>query len=150
MDWLADLGDHIRETPRRGPEQDNNRIVVGGDAGSEQGTVDLAVDPDNILQVRAALLAEAERLSGVLAELRYGLRFEPMGSDPASIAFGQLATGRLLTNPDSYFHRCTQYVENLYVGAEALAETARRYGHTEDAIAASFVSLTVTAGGSNA
>ncbi len=63
---------------------------------------------------------------------------KPCGGDPVSIDVARAATDRFVGPGDSYFNVCQQWVFSLYQTANALAETARQYGFTDEEIAASF------------
>lgn len=97
--------------------------------------VGMQVTRDNVLQARAALLAEAERLE---TELTLQDRSWPglahCGGDPvsddASIAFNERT--RILLD------RCREYNEHLRKAAYALDSVARNYGYSENEIATSF------------
>ncbi|APU18951.1 hypothetical protein [Actinoalloteichus sp. GBA129-24] len=135
MSGIENLIQHsIERAGRAGQQGYNNRIDFGEGGNTGGSTINLAVNPDNVLQARKALLDEATRLTAVLDSVEDRLRMAPMGGDPASIDFARVVTDKLRENPDSYFHRCQQYVDNLEAGARALAETAREYGYTEDEI----------------
>ncbi len=62
----------------------------------------------------------------------------PMGDDPVSDDVALAVTDRIRDAEDSYFTTCQAWVDNLYQAAEALADTARQYGYTDEEIAASF------------
>ncbi|AOS61744.1 hypothetical protein [Actinoalloteichus hymeniacidonis] len=135
MSWLDDLGNQVnQQVGRIGQIGYNNRVDFGPGDTAGNSTINLKVDPANVLQARKVLLDEADRLRRLLNHVRSRLQLHPMGGDPASIDYARVVTDKLLDNPDSYFNRCSQYVENLRAGAVALAETARQYGYTEDEI----------------
>ncbi|APU12980.1 hypothetical protein [Actinoalloteichus fjordicus] len=135
MSGIENLIQHSIERAGRAGQQGYNNRIDFGEGGTTGGTtINLAVNPDNVLHARKALLDEAARLDSVLEAVEQRLRMEPMGGDPASIDFARVVTDKLRENPDSYFNRCQQYVDNLEAGADALAETARQYGYTEDEI----------------
>ena len=96
------------------------------------------VSRDEVLAKHAALLAEADDFRLFLERIWDDLRMEPMGSDPVSHDVARAVTNRIRDADDSYFNICQQWVNNLYQVAEALAETARQYGYTDEEIAASF------------
>jgi hypothetical protein len=95
----------------------------------------LQVNRDTVLQARAALLAEANRLDDELHRRRNDFAGVGLcGGDPvspeAATAFNERIEG-LVTS-------CRAYNSDLRVSASALDATARAYGYTDDEIAASF------------
>lgn len=96
--------------------------------------VALQVTPANVLQVRAAILTEAERLQDSINNERSNVRVGECGGDPvskeAAVAFNERITD-LIT-------QCDAYVAELFNSGAALADIARSYGTTEEQIAASF------------
>ncbi|MGH3933938.1 MAG: hypothetical protein ACRDS1_02960 [Pseudonocardiaceae bacterium] len=96
------------------------------------------VSRDEVLAKYAALLAEADDFRLFLERIRDELLMTPMGGDPVSQDVARAVTDRIRNAQDSYFNVCQQWVDNLYQAAEALAETARQYGYTDEEIAASF------------
>jgi hypothetical protein len=91
-----------------------------------------------VLTKHAALLAEADDFRLFLERIWDQLFMTPMGGDPVSHDVAHAVTDRIRDAEDSYFNVCQQWVDNLYQAAEALAETARQYGFTDEEIAASF------------
>jgi hypothetical protein len=97
----------------------------------------LRVNRETVLQARAALLAEAERLDREL-DLRHntlsgvGL----CGGDPVSPEAAKAFNERI----GALVNDCRAYNRGLRASATALDATARKYGYTDDEIAASFVS----------
>lgn len=98
------------------------------------------VSRDEVLAKRAALLAEAYDFQSFLDRIWDQLRMEPMGGDPVSHDVGKAVTYRIRDAEDSYFTVCQSWVNNLFHTADAMADTARQYGFTDDDIAASFTS----------
>lgn len=96
------------------------------------------VSREDVLSKHAALLAEADDFQLFLDHTWDQLRMEPMGGDPISRDVARAVTDRIRDAEDSYFNVCQQWVDNLYQTAEALAETARQYGYTDEEIASSF------------
>ncbi len=103
------------------------------------------VNRDEVLAKHAALLAEADDFRLFLDRIRDQLFMKPMGGDPVSHDVARAVTDRIRDAEDSYFNVCQQWVNNLYQVAEALAETARQYGYTDEEIAASFNGSTQSA-----
>lgn len=105
-----------------------------GSLDAAMAALRMQVDRDTVLQTRAALLGEAERLR--LAIQRHGsyAHVGLCGGDPvskdASAAFNE-RIGALID-------RCWRYTVDLESAADTLSDIARRYGYTEDQIAASF------------
>jgi hypothetical protein len=91
-----------------------------------------------VLAKHAALLAEADDFRLFLERIWDQLFMTPMGGDPVSQDVASAVTNRIRDAEDSYFTVCQQWVDNLYQTVEALAETARQYGYTDEEIAASF------------
>jgi hypothetical protein len=96
------------------------------------------VSRDEVLAKHAALVAEADDFRLFLERVWDQLFMTPMGGDPVSQDVARAVTDRIRDAEDSYFNVCQQWVDNLYRTAEALAETARQYGYTDEEIAASF------------
>jgi hypothetical protein len=96
------------------------------------------VSRDEVLAKRVALLAEADDFQLFLNHIWDQLFMKPMGGDPVSHDVARAVTDRIRDADDSYFNVCQAWVNNLYQAAEALAETARQYGYTDEEIAASF------------
>lgn len=98
--------------------------------------VGLQVNRDTVLQARAALLAEADRLDREL-QLAGDRRFHTdlvCGSDPVSPEAAAAFAERIA----ELQRQCTAYNSDLRAAARALDDTARSYGYTDDEIAASF------------
>lgn len=98
--------------------------------------VGLQVNRDTVLQARAALLAEADRLDDELRKswnLREGTDLV-CGRDPVSPEAAAAFTERIAALQSN----CTAYNRDLREAARALDDTARSYGFTDDEIAASF------------
>lgn len=95
----------------------------------------LQVNRDTVLQARAALLTEANRLDLELTR-RY-IDFEGVGlcgRDPVSPEAAQAFNKRIALLVAS----CRAYNSALNASADVLAATAHSYGFTDDEIAASF------------
>lgn len=96
------------------------------------------VTPENVLQARALILAEAqsfmEHLNGKF--LRPGAQMVGLcGGDPISRDAQELFNNKIRENAVS---PAQQYVQRLQKVADQLADTARAFGITEELIAASF------------
>jgi hypothetical protein len=95
----------------------------------------LRVNRDTVLQARAALLAEAERLDRGLVEHRRTFAGVGLcGRDPVSPEASAAFNERI----DTLIQSCLSYNHELRASAAALDATARDYGYTDDEIAASF------------
>jgi hypothetical protein len=95
----------------------------------------LRVNRDTVLQARAALLAEADRLDSELHQ-RHGdfSRVGLCGNDPVSPEAAQAFNERI----DALVASCRAYNRDLRTSAAVLDATARGYGFTDEEIAASF------------
>ncbi|WP_232662935.1 WXG100 family type VII secretion target [Pseudonocardia sp. TRM90224] len=99
--------------------------------------VALQVNRENVLKARAVLLAEADRLDDVIDNnLQHGLGIGLCGGDPVSKDAQKAFNERI----DGLVQHCRTYNRDLREAAHALDDVARRYGYTEEEIAASFVS----------
>lgn len=96
----------------------------------------VVVSRDEILAKRADLLTEADEFQTFLDRIQHRLVMQPCGDDPVSHDVARAVTHRLVETEDSYFSVCQRWVNNLYQTAEELTETARRYGFTDEDIAA--------------
>jgi hypothetical protein len=98
-------------------------------------TLALQVNRDTVLQARAALLAEAERLDGAL-RARHGAftGVGVCGGDPVSPEAAQAFNERI----NALVEGCRAYNSALRASATTLDATARAYGFTDSEIAASF------------
>lgn len=95
----------------------------------------LQVNRDTVLQARAALLAEAERLDKELQRShREYAGVGLCGRDPVSPEAAAAFNERI----QSLIDRCFAYNRDLRASAEALAATAHAYGYTDDEITTSF------------
>ncbi|MFC4946835.1 hypothetical protein [Pseudonocardia sp. GCM10023141] len=97
--------------------------------------VGMQVTRENVLQARAALLGEADRLeTELLQQDRTWPGLGRCGGDPvsadASVAFDERSRALL--------DRCREYNDHLRKAAYALDAVARSYGYSEDEIASSF------------
>jgi hypothetical protein len=93
------------------------------------------VTPENVLRVRAALLAESDRLSAALRSGGppgdwVGL----CGGDPLSVDVRRIVNERI----DGMVGECRGHAEQLRSAAHTLDVIARDYGHTDADIAASY------------
>lgn len=95
------------------------------------------VTPENVLQARAVILAEAESFMEHLTD-NFGSRRDLIGlcgGDPISRDARELFTQKLRENAVT---PAQQYVQRLQSVAQQLAETAKSFGITEERIADSF------------
>lgn len=97
----------------------------------------LRVDRDNVLQLRAGILAEADRLDRDLALARRDCQVGLCGGDPVSPEAAVAFNSRI----DSWLDHCAQYIKALRESANTLDDSARRYGYTESEIVDSFRAL---------
>ncbi|WP_300017082.1 hypothetical protein [Pseudonocardia sp.] len=94
----------------------------------------LRVDRDNVLQLRAGILAEADRLAEDLRVAQRECRVGLCGGDPVSPEAAAAFNSRI----DGWLQHCARYIEALRASARTLDDSARRYGYTETEIADSF------------
>lgn len=92
------------------------------------------VNPENVLQIRAALLGEAERLGDLLFVHSRTLHIRAPAADPVSGATEQLLNPKIDRLSDQF----QAYVDALKAAGAVLAGTARGYGFTEQQITDSF------------
>ena len=94
----------------------------------------LQVNRDTVLQARAALLAEADRLDLELNQRKHGSEVGVCGGDPVSPE----AAGAFNERINALVVGCRSYNRELRAAANALDATARTYGYTDEEIAASY------------
>jgi hypothetical protein len=94
----------------------------------------MQVNPDNVLDVRKALLTEAEDLGSYVRANSHGLKVGNCGSDPVSPTAAQAFNEKV----DDHLKEINSYVNSLFAAGGQLAQVARNYGHSEAEIAASF------------
>ena len=95
----------------------------------------LQVNRHTVLQARAALLAEADRLDSELRDKHNDLaKVGVCGGDPVSPEAAHAFNERI----DALVNSCLDYNRDLRSSAVALEATARAYGYTDDEIWASF------------
>lgn len=94
----------------------------------------LQVDRDTVLQARAALLGEVERLRSLIHTNRQGAFIGLCGADPVSADAAPAFNERIA----ALLQQCWQYTIDMESAAHTLDDTARGYGYTDAEIAASF------------
>lgn len=96
----------------------------------------MQVNPENVLQIRAALLTEADRLDSLLGRHGRTLRIRAPAPDPVS------GPTEALLNPkiDRLTDQFKAYVHALKAAGGVLKATAQQYGYTEQQITDSFKS----------
>lgn len=104
--------------------------------------IKLSVDQDNILEAARIIESEAAHFEAQVKVRAESMEVQAMGGDPVSREAARVLTEKLLTNSDSYVHRCLDYVRMLHNLARQLGESAKTYGHTEDMIKAQFDTAT--------
>ena len=92
----------------------------------------MQVTPANVLQVRNALRGEAQRLGDLLRAHDYTLTVRP-GTDPVSRPAAELFNEKMALRK-----QYQEYVNALQRAGQALEQTARAYGHSEQDIRDSF------------
>lgn len=94
----------------------------------------LRITPANVMQVRNALLAESQLMRDQVAMMKMGTGVGRPGLDRVS----ERAEPEFNAKIGALLEQWAAYVDALKAGAEELGQMARRYGHTEDQLAASF------------
>lgn len=96
----------------------------------------LRITPANVMQVRNALLAESQLMRDQVAmmKMNVGMGVGRPGLDRVS----ERAEPEFNAKIGAMLEQWAAYVDALKAGAEELGQMARRYGHTEDQLAASF------------
>lgn len=103
----------------------------------------LQVNPENVLKVRAALLAESDRLHQAVQRGGAGEWVGFCGGDPLSAD----ARGAFNQRIDEVIGHCRHYADTLRAAGESLERVALDYGHTDAEIAASYRLVSRTRGG---
>jgi hypothetical protein len=97
--------------------------------------VHVQVTPENVLEVRNALLSEAENLMMFAAtDLAMSKPVGHCGGDPISLQASEAFSQRI----GALTQHCIDYAVELKKAGESLDGIARRYGYTESEIHASF------------
>ncbi|MBB5155493.1 hypothetical protein [Saccharopolyspora phatthalungensis] len=98
----------------------------------------IAVNKDNVLEVRKAILMAAEDAKFKLTDLAPSLRVSAPATDDISKTAAAVWTANLVGNRDSHFQRLMQYVQNVIDLGDQIGAAAKQYGYTDDEIKASF------------
>jgi uncharacterized protein YukE len=106
----------------------------------------LQVNPENVLRVRATLLAESDRLSAAIERGGQGDWVGFCGGDPLSADARAAFNERI----DDVAGQCRAYADSLRAAGDSLEQVARDYGHTDAAIAASYQRMSWAAQGGSA
>lgn len=96
------------------------------------------VTPENVLQVRAGVLAAAIELRDGVQDLADGMLMEPCGGDPVSADVARAVNYRTVHAENSYINIGFAHAEEGFRTADELAEAARTYGYSEEQIQSSF------------
>ena len=94
----------------------------------------MQVTPENVLQIRNVLKAEANRLADVIAVNEFRLHVDLCGGDPVS----RNAADGFNAKIKRLLDQCNGYVRALRTAAVALERAAANYGHSEEEIENSF------------
>ena len=94
----------------------------------------MQVNPNNVLDVRKAILTEADDLRTYVRMHSHDLKVGLCGSDPVSPLAAQAFNEKI----DAHLKEIDTYLRSLRDVGEQLAQVARNYGHTEAEITASF------------
>lgn len=109
------------------------RVATGfaywGGAGSG---IKLRVDEHNVERAANIVRAEADSFRRKLKERRQGLWVYPVGGDPVSEQAAGALNNMFTQAPDSYFQRCSDYVDMLDRLAEQLDQAAATYREAEE------------------
>jgi hypothetical protein len=108
----------------------------GAPLGSALDALGLTVTPENVLEVRKVLLAEADRLWRGLDVEGRRCRVDLCGGDPVSYDAMHAFNHRI----EAFLDTVRARVQSLRNAAEVLADAARRYGRTEEQVSRSFTS----------
>ncbi len=105
-----------------------------GSLSAALASVSLQVNRDNVLQARKAVLDEAQRLQDLLITHQRDVWVDLCGGDPVSADAAEAFNERIHQLVD----HCWRYAMELKAAGDALGETARAYGFTDEQIAASY------------
>lgn len=94
----------------------------------------IQVAPENVLQIRASLLAEADRLDALLQRHYTSLGIRAPAPDPVSGATEHVLNPKIRLLTDQF----KAYVGALKTAGAVLAGAAQGYGYTEQQITDSF------------
>lgn len=94
----------------------------------------MQVNPENVLQIRASLLGEADRLDALLHIYLLQLWVRAPAKDPVSIPTADLLNQKIGGLAEQY----KAYVNALTAAGAVLEGTARAYGYTEQQVKDSF------------
>lgn len=94
----------------------------------------MQVTPENVLNIRNAIVGVAERLGTELETQARAFRVGPPGGDPISQRWAKSTNDKLPPLLDECWARVAFYKR----AGDYLEQTAKRYGYTEQAIADSF------------
>jgi hypothetical protein len=108
--------------------------TVNPNGDSAPDHLHLQVNPDNVLKVRAALLAESDRLNSALQHGDYGDWVGLCAGDPLSADARAAFNDRI----DEVVAYCRRYADSVRASGDSLEQIAKEYGHTDDEIAASY------------
>jgi hypothetical protein len=97
----------------------------------------MQVTPENVLQIRNVLKAEAVRLAAVMGANDYKLRVGPCGADPVSDDASRGFNAKI----DRLKAQCYGYIDALDGAVKLLEQTAATYGLSEQEIEGSFRSF---------
>ncbi|HEY4006558.1 MAG TPA: hypothetical protein VGM60_15435 [Pseudonocardia sp.] len=110
-------------------------------APAPAATADLAslrtqVTPENVLLLHNGLKAEAQYLRGQMRACGFPVQIGEPGLDPVSKPAAVAFNAKIQTLNE----QLEAYIALLKTMAEAMAQTAKSYGHNEDELTASFTS----------
>lgn len=94
----------------------------------------MRVTPQNVLQIRNALLAEAQLMADKVQRARTECTVGEPGRDPVSLEMAPMFNGKI----GALLGEWDAYVRSLKEGAGALGQMAKAYGRTEQEIKDSF------------
>lgn len=94
----------------------------------------MRVTPQNVLQIRNALLAEAQLMADKIQRARTECAVGEPGLDPVSLEMAPMFNGKI----GALLAEWDAYVRSLKDGAGTLGQMARAYGRTEQEVGDSF------------
>ncbi|HEX3789215.1 MAG TPA: hypothetical protein VHW44_15235 [Pseudonocardiaceae bacterium] len=95
----------------------------------------ITVNKDNVLQAAKIIQNALDDNSQQIQLAFAGLRVVAPGQDPISVQAAAQWNAKLVTDPDSFQNRISQYLGSLQTLADNLRTSAKQYGYTDQEIA---------------